>query len=504
HIERVALNATANGQFTANVFLDNTNTANEVSAQIFSLDGKPVSNVFTTRINKGDSVALFATTVYAPLLWTSETPNLYRVVVTLLNNGKPVHTVQERFGFRTVEVRERDGVYINGTKVKFKGVNHHSFWPSSGRALSKRISLIDVQLMKDMNMNAVRMSHYPADDHFYAVCDSLGLYVLDELAGWHGHYDTELGTQLAKAMIAKNGNHPSIVMWDNGNEGGHNYDLDAVFREADLQKRPVIHPWEDYGGFDTQHYREYNYGIANYEHGHSIVMPTEFLHGMYDGGHGAGLQDYWEAMWHNPLNAGGFLWDFADQGVVRRDKNDSIDTDKNRGADGIVGPYRQKEGSYFAIKEIWSPIHVERREITDAFDGKINIENRYFFTNTNQCRFTWLLKNLLDTTKMTATGTIPSTDIQPSQKGTLQLTLPSNWKLYDALYVTAYDAHQKEIFTWSFPIIRPADVVKAMFPADKNENVKLVEEDTAYTATANGITVRINKRNGLLLQVQNS
>ncbi|MBD0286952.1 MAG: glycoside hydrolase family 2, partial [Flavisolibacter sp.] len=240
HIEQVALNATANGQFTANVFLDNTNTANEVSAQIFSLDGKPVSNVFTTRINKGDSVALFATTVYAPLLWTSETPNLYRVVVTLLNNGKPVHTVQERFGFRTVEVRERDGVYINGTKVKFKGVNHHSFWPSSGRALSKRISLIDVQLMKDMNMNAVRMSHYPADDHFYAVCDSLGLYVLDELAGWHGHYDTELGTQLAKAMIAKNGNHPSIVMWDNGNEGGHNYDLDAVFREADLQKRPVI------------------------------------------------------------------------------------------------------------------------------------------------------------------------------------------------------------------------------------------------------------------------
>ncbi|WP_431210798.1 glycoside hydrolase family 2 TIM barrel-domain containing protein [Puia sp. P3] len=85
-----------------------------------------------------------------------------------------VHRVEQRFGFRTVELRERDGIYVNGVKIKFKGVCRHSFWPETGRALNKALSLEDVQLIKDMNMNAVRMSHYPPDDHFLDVCDSLG------------------------------------------------------------------------------------------------------------------------------------------------------------------------------------------------------------------------------------------------------------------------------------------------------------------------------------------
>ena len=132
-----------------------------------------------------------------------------------------------------------------------------------------------------------------------------------------------------------------------------------IFCEQDIQKRPVIHPWEVFSGFETTHYREYNYGIGNYDHGHDILMPTEFLHGMCDGGHGAGIEDYWKAMWNNPLSAGGFLWDFADQGVVRTDKNGEIDTDGNHGPDGIVGPYHEKEGSFFTIKEVWSPIFFE-------------------------------------------------------------------------------------------------------------------------------------------------
>jgi beta-galactosidase/beta-glucuronidase len=107
-------------------------------------------------------------------------------------------------------------------KIKFKGVNRHSFYPSSGRTTSKEISIADVKLIKEMNMNAVRMSHYPPDGHFLEVCDSLGLFVMDELAGWHGNYDTPTGTKLLKEMIANDENHPSIVFWANGNEGGHN------------------------------------------------------------------------------------------------------------------------------------------------------------------------------------------------------------------------------------------------------------------------------------------
>ena len=109
-------------------------------------------------------------------------------------------------------------------------------------------------------------------------------------------------------------------------------------------------------------------------------MPTEILHGLYDGGHGAGLDDYWNLMLSNPLSAGMFLWDFTDQAVVREDKNGFYDTDKDHGADGIVGPYREKEGSFFTIKEIWSPIHLPEHYLTPGWDGRFEIENRYAFT----------------------------------------------------------------------------------------------------------------------------
>ena len=99
----------------------------------------------------------------------------------LISKGQPVHILTKRFGFRTIEVRQRDGIYVNGVKVKFKGVNRHTFRAEYGRASSKALSIEDVELIKSMNMNAARMSHYPPDSHFLDVCDSLGLFVLDEL-----------------------------------------------------------------------------------------------------------------------------------------------------------------------------------------------------------------------------------------------------------------------------------------------------------------------------------
>lgn len=501
-ISRVAIAANAEGKFKSNVYLKNTISANTVTAQIFSADRKKVAT-FSSKISKGDSIISLQAMVALPLLWSTEFPNLYNVIFTLTQDGKPVHTIKQKFGFRTVEVKERDGVYVNGVKMKFKGVCRHSFWPSTGRATSKAISIGDVQLMKDMNINAVRMSHYPPDIHFLEACDSLGLFVMDELAGWHGMYNTPTGSKLLKEMIDHDVNHPSIVMWSNGNEGGHNLELDPLFYKEDIQKRPVIHPWQLFSGIETEHYREYDYGISNYMHGHNIVMPTEFLHGMYDGGHGAGLEDYWEAMWKYPLSAGGFLWDLADEGVVRTDRNGEIDTDGNHGPDGIVGPYHEKEGSYFAIKEIWSPIYFERKDITGVFDGKLHIENRYHFTNIRQCSFTWKLKSLQHLSSPEAKGSIVAPDIRPLEKGDLQLTLPKNWKQYDVLYITAFGVDKKEIFTWSFPITPPADVVKEMFPASKNIKPVVTEQDTVYNISANGINIRINKVNGMLLYVEN-
>lgn len=503
HIARVSINALANGAFESLVKVNGQ--ADRIQAQIYTLEGKAVGNVMQQSLAGDQAQISLKGHIEKPLLWSAEFPHRYEVVFDLYDNNKLIHRIKQRFGFRTVEVKQRDGIYVNGVKMKFKGVNRHSFWPSSGRTTSKALSIEDVELMKAMNMNAVRMSHYPPDDHFLEVCDSLGLYVMDELAGWHGHYDTPTGTKLLREMMVHDENHPSIVLWANGNEGGHNFDLDSIFLQEDRQQRPVVHPWQLFGGIETQHYREYNYGIGNYDHGKDIVMPTEFLHGMYDGGHGAGLEDYWKHMWSEPLSAGGFLWDFADQGVVRKDKKDSIDTDGNRGADGIVGPYREKEGSFYAIKEIWSPVFIERREITPAFDGVLSIENRYAFTNLNQCSFTWKLKTWSGDGLATdsVSGTIKSPDIKPFEKGTLHITLPQNWRNYQVLYLTVRDPYKKELFTWSFPVQIPKEVARQFIKEEGTNKITHEERDSLLLVHIGALRVTLNKQNGQLLQVTN-
>lgn len=500
HIERVAIDAKADGQFKAEAYV--LGNADQVAVQLYDADGKKYGARLSSDIKKGTAGINLSGSFSSPQLWSSEFPNLYTATFTLYHKNKVVHTLSKKIGFRTIVVKPRDGVFVNGVKIKFKGVNRHSFRPASGRTMSKTNSIEDVELMKEMNMNAVRMSHYPPDGHFLDVCDSLGLYVMDELAGWHGHYDTPTGTKLVKEMMRHDVNHPSIIFWANGNEGGHNYDLDPLFAQEDIQKRPVIHPWEDFNGFDTQHYREYNYGIGNYRHGHSIVMPTEFLHGMFDGGHGAGLEDYWNDMLLNPLSAGGFLWDFADQGVVRTDKNNIIDADGSRGADGIVGPNHEKEGSYFAIKEIWSPVFFEHREMTDGFDGIFNVENHYHFANINTCKFDWRLLNLK--TKEEVKGKAAAPDVKPLEKGKLSLDLPANWNAYDVLYITATDIHGKELYTWSFPIILPKKQALAMVNKSGGSSVTIQEKDSLFTTTANGISLSFSKKTGMLREVRNA
>ena len=498
HIDYIAIDAKANGSFSANVL---TNGGNKLVVQLFDTKNTKFGNPITATASSTGETFINGK-FSSPKLWSPEFPNLYKAVFTLYQNTQPIHSVTKLIGFRTVDVKERDGIYVNGVKVKMKGVNRHSFYPTTGRTTSKKISIEQVAMMKDMNMNAVRMSHYPPDGHFLDVCDSLGLFVLDELGGWHGRYDTPTGSKLVKEMIEHDVNHPSIIIWDNGNEGGHNLELDHLFREYDIQKRVVIHPWQFFGGIETQHYREYNYGIASYNAGREITMPTEFLHGWYDGGHGAGLYDYWEKMWNDPLSAGGFLWDLADEGVVRHDLNDSIDTDKFRGADGIVGPFHEKEGSYYAIKEIWSPVFFEKKPITDAFDGSFRIENRFFYTNLSQCKFSWSLKNLQTMDDPHAISTSPS--ILPGQKGLLKLKLPSNWKNYEALYVSAFGPDGKEIFTWSFPIIRPKQVMKMRVKTDGGNKPELKEVDSTFLVSTKNLTLRINKSTGKLIEIRNA
>ncbi len=510
-IDRLAINAKANGAFEMDVYTQHLNGDETIEAQVQKLNGQNVGKPFmVTASNNVDHTSLKADFAQ-PALWSAEFPNRYQVVVSIKNKQKVLHCVTQKFGFRTVELRVNDGLYVNGSRIILKGSNRHSFWPETGRTLSHGVHLLDVNLMKEMNMNAVRMSHYPPDQDFLDVCDSVGLYVLDELTGWQAFYDTEVGRKLVKELVVRDVNHPAILFWDNGNEGGFNRELDNDYALYDPQKRTVIHPWEKFNGTDTKHYPDYNAIVKTVASGQEVFFTTEFMHGLYDGGAGAGLDDFWSEMQKHPHGAGGFIWAFADESVIRTDKNGAYDSDGNHAPDGIVGPHREKEGSFYTIKEIWSPVYINPQPINATFKGKISVENRYSFTNLNQCTFKWKLVNFpLPGSKSTAaivkaTGSVVSPDLKHGEKGWLNLALPTTWKANDALYLTAYGPDKKEIFTWSWSIATPSFVAQKANPliASKGAVVKPTVTDggQALVVKCDGISYYFDKSTGYIQQV---
>jgi len=457
NIRQFSIDANADGSFKANCYLNKAIDKSIVKTVILDAKGNKVTESVSP-VKDGSDWATVDLSVKNPLLWTAETPNRYTAQVSLLASDKTVlHQISRKFGFRTIEVRPSDGLYINDVRVNIRGVNRHSFRPESGRTLSKAKNIEDVLLIKSMNMNSVRLSHYPADPDFLDACDSLGLYVMNELGGWHGKYDTPTGLKLVKEMVERDVNHPSIVWWSNGNEKGWNDELNGEFHKYDPQLRPVIHPQGNFGGFETMHYRSYG-ETEDYLRKSEIFMPTEFLHGLYDGGLGAGLYDYWEMMRKHPRCAGGFLWVLADEGVKRVDMNGFIDNQGNYACDGIVGPHHEKEGSYFTIKQVWCPVQVVEKSIDATFNGVFNIENRYDFLNVNTCRFIWKqvkfpsASDEKGTVKVLKQGEVKGSAIAAHATGKLNLNTNIDPQT-EAFYLTAIDYRGEEIWRWSFKIL---------------------------------------------------
>ena len=490
NLRHIAIDAQMDGSFRANCYTNISGDGMSIRAQILDGKGKKLADT-TVPLKAGSDWTTLQLNVSAPALWTAETPNLYKAQFSLLDKeGKVLHHETETFGFRTIEVRESDGLYVNGVRINVRGVNRHSFRPESGRTLSKAKNIEDVLLMKGMNMNSVRLSHYPADPEFLEACDSLGLYVMDELGGWHGKYDTPTGVRLIEGMIERDVNHPSIIWWSNGNEKGWNIKLDGEFHKYDPQKRPVIHPQGNFSGFETMHYRSYGES-QNYMRLPEIFMPTEFLHGLYDGGHGAGLYDYWEMMRKHPRCIGGFLWVLADEGVKRVDMDGFIDNQGNFGADGIVGPHHEKEGSYYTIKQLWSPVQVMNTAIDRNFDGKLSVENRYDYLNLNTCRFIWQqvkFPSVTDasntTTRILKQGEVQGSDVAAHGVGVVDIKtsiLPEA----DALFLTVIDKYGYELWRWTFPV----DKLNR-----ETEQFSASSGRASYTETEKGITVKANGR----------
>ena len=499
-IQRVAIDARADGSFAMDVFPDGVTGADTVEAQIKTLDGKTVGDIFSGKISGGKLT--LTTQITSPKQWTAETPNLYSVEVALKQDGKVVHQISQRFGFRTMEVREGDGLYVNGSKVVLKGADRHSFWPDSGRCLSEAVQLLDIQTMKDANMNAVRMSHYPPDAQFLDLCDELGLYVLDELGGWHGHYDTDVGTKLVEEMVTRDVNHPCILFWDNGNEGGWNTALDDLYGQFDPQQRHVLHPWATHGGVNAGHYKTYDVAKALCA-SNTIYMPTEFEHGLYDGGSGAGLEDYWNLMSHSKICAGGFIWALLDEGIKRPDTG-QIDVAGNQAPDGIVGPYREREGSFYTIKQLWSPI-----QVTHEKGLGFTVENHYSFIDASKCKFSYKVLrfgNPGETGSQNAVISKGSFSVPSIPPGATKTVGPYDYMLWDtnqadALELRVDDPTGHELWTWVWPLRQPEILPTGVATVARADNFGGTN-DGIIELKSRDIVARIDSKTGELTEVE--
>lgn len=486
HIERIAVDARHDGAITVDLFPSGHDRATIAVAHISGLDGAPVGPEFNVPVPARSPAARLSATIPGVAPWSHESPALYRLHVALRDaaSGETLHTLSQTIGFRTVEFVENEGFYLNGRRVRLRGTSHHEFWPTTGRTSSRAQHAADLELMKAMNMNIVRRAHYPASREFYEEADRIGILVIDELGGWQKKYGDADAVRLARELVVRDVNHPSIIAWANGNEGGWNTIADPVFGQHDPQGRIVIHPanWDhEKSGLKTHHYSDYAKVLSYLGAGKAAFMPTENLHALYDGGAGAGLDDYWTAIRNAPNGAGLLIWAFIDEALVRDDWGGTVFGVGDAAPDGILGPYREKEASFSTLRSLWCPVRIDASALTQG-SPTLRLENDLVFTDLAHCTVRWSLGRFPDPGTDTASspadstasaseasagdwisvadsGSFPGPAIAPGASGSLLLDLPDDWRAQDALRLSLTDPQGRELRTWTWPL-RDASAIR--------------------------------------------
>lgn len=385
--------------------------------------------------------------------WSSEDPQLYTLVVGLINpKGKVVETTSCRIGFRRVEVKGRE-LLINGKPVLMKGVNRHEHDDENGKTVSEASMIADIRLMKQFNFNAVRTAHYPNDPRWYELCDEYGIYVIDEAnVESHDHIHqicrdrryTQAFLDRAMRMVERDKNHPSVILWSLGNESGYgpNHDAMAGWIRGRDTSRPLHYEgaisinqsgltWESgeratdvvcpmYPSIDS---------IVEWAKGRKGDRPLimcEYSHAM--GNSNGSLADYWDAIERHHGLQGGFIWDWVDQGLLKKDKSgreywayggDFGDepNDVNFCCNGLVWPDRTPHPAMFEFKKIAQPVKIAQGRVGR---GSIEITNAQDFKDLAWLDGTWALKVDGETVD---SGEIPELDTEPGKTARLRLPI---------------------------------------------------------------------------------
>ena len=403
------------------------------------LDGE--SNVVAETAVQGSGRVEMAVT--NPYKWTAETPNLYTLLAICENNKKRREVIPVKVGFRKVEIK--DGQFlINGCPVLIKGANRHEMDPNEGYYLSRDRMLEDIRIMKQMNINAVRTCHYPDDSYWYELCDRYGLYVVAE-ANVESHgmgYDrttlakepTYLLAHLErnKRNLQRNFNHPSVVIWSMGNEGGFGPNFETCYRwiKKEDPSRPIMYERAGRNEF-TDIFCPMYMGYENCERyakgddPRPLIM-CEYAHAM--GNSQGGFKEYWDLVRKYPKFQGGFIWDFVDQSLfVRKNgkmfygytgdwNNYDSEYDQNFCNNGLIAPDRTWNPHAYEVQRVYQSVWVN---LIDLLLGKVEVYNENFFRNMDNYRLQW---SLLADGKPVQTGYVDRLAVAPG--GRTELILP--------------------------------------------------------------------------------
>jgi beta-galactosidase len=398
----------------------------EVRAKLIGPDGSTVSDLPLPRA--GDLRRSGVISVAKPKLWTAETPSLYRLQLTVSAGGKTLQTVEERIGLREVSIA--GGVLLlNGRPIKMRGVNHHDLDPNTGRAVTEAQMRLDLELMKKANVNFVRTSHYPPHPRLLELCDELGLYVMDEVSIGHGEknlvkpdYRDNILARV-QPTIARDKNRPSVLIWSIGNE---NPITDAELEAGRLAKqldptRPITYP--KIGSYFARNYERMPEFIDIYAphypsnstlegYARTLKRPailTEYAHAL--GVATDRIQAQWDIMQASPTFAGGAIWHFHDQGILRTsskpvdvtkptqlawaDQYRHYDTHGLDGADGLTYADRTPQVDYWQMRKVYAPVQFAERMAAvrpGAQEIGLTVENRYDFRALNGFNLLWSLQ----------------------------------------------------------------------------------------------------------------
>jgi len=449
--------------------------------------------------------------------WTAETPNLYNLIVTLKKKGEVLQVVRQQMGFRHIEIKGGQ-LLLNGQPILIKGVDRHELDPDGGYVMSVERMRQDIRIMKQLNINAVRTSHYPDDPRWYELCDSAGLYVVAEanleshgmgygdrtLAKRDDYHQMHLERNQGNVLTLRN--HPCIIIWSMGNEAGYGPNFEHVYdwiKSVDTS-RPVQYEQAGQGGktdiFCPMYY--YYRDCEQYSKGDNPrpLIQCEYAHAM--GNSMGGFKEYWDLIRKYPKYQGGFIWDFVDQAL--RDKSPVTGreiftyggdygrypaSDYNFNCNGIIAPDRRLNPHAYEVQYWYQNIWVKDLNLKE---GRFEVYNEYFFKT---------LRNLNLTIEVKADGRtagtyrFPIDELKPQERmkyGHAQLKSKLQ-ELSGSKEITVnfqFETGERQQF-----IVQPYQ-----FPSLAPQQAKVETEETKsyIKLTAAGTTLTVGKQTGLI------